>query len=169
MRIAQILLLVLLTISVNEAFSQQKLPRCESVPQPNKNGETATFYIYAYQTNKFNEVLRVSEIFQVSYNYDQASRVNNSKIALRIGREFDHFVRGVREDNTQTSHEIALSTQKMGVFMCLNRDAVAEHRLQKIEGFEKWDKKVIEEENYNFEYTFNAYYKGATQVTVTKL
>ncbi|MGB0524821.1 MAG: hypothetical protein ACPGJS_17745 [Flammeovirgaceae bacterium] len=151
------------------AFSQNKLPYCEKVPQPLTNGETATFYIYAYQTNKFNEVLRVSPVFRVSYNYDRASRVDNSKIALRIGREFDQFVRGIREDSTQTIHEVALQTQQMGIFMCLNQDAVSEHRLQKIESFEKWDKRIIEEDEYEFKYRFNAYYKGATQVTIDKL
>lgn len=169
MRITQFLILILFLTNAFLGLAQDKLPYCESVPQPQKNGETATFYIYAYQTNKFNEILRVSDVFQVAYNYDRASRVDNSKIALRIGREFDHFVRGMREDGTQTEHDLATSTQQMGIFMCLNRDAVAEHRLQKIEGFEKWEKRIIEETSYNFEYTFNAYYKGATQVTITKL
>lgn len=169
MRLYQFFLITIICLFAHNLFAQKDVPQCESVPQPIKNGETVTFYIYAYQTNKFNEVLRLSPIFRVSYNFDHASRVSNSKIAQRIGREFDHFVRGIREDQTQTVHEVARSTQKMGVFLCLNRDAVAEHRIQQMEEFEKWDKRIIEEDEYNFEYKFNAYYKGATQVTVEKL
>ena len=150
-------------------YAQKDMPRCEPVVKASERGQSITFYIYAYQTNKFNEVLRVSPVFRVSYNFDPTSGVNHSKIAMRIGREFNHFVRGIREDGTQTSHEVALSTQKMGVFMCMNRDAVTEHRFQQMESFEKWDKRVIEEENYTFEYKFNAYYKATTQVTVDKL
>lgn len=168
MRFTQFLLLCLLFCTAT-AFAQSDVPRCEPVEKAKQRGESITFYIYAYQTNKFNEVLRVSPVFRVSYNFDPASGVDHSKIAVRIGREFDHFVRGIREDGTQSSFELAASTQKMGVFMCMNRDAVSEHRFQQMEAFEKWDKKVIEEEGYQFAYKFNAHYKATTQVTVDKL
>jgi hypothetical protein len=51
----------------------------------------------------------------------------------------------------------------------MNREAVAEHRIQKMEEFEKWDKQIFQEEAFNFEYKFNTYYKASTVVTASKM
>ena len=145
---------------------------CEPVPQPKQMGETITFYVYAYQTNRFNEVLRVSSIFKISFAFNPKVRANKGLIAMRLGEEFEQYVRGIRMDETESPHGLAASTQNRGVFVCANRDAVAEHRLSRIEAHEKWDKQVIEEEEFEFEFRFNPYQIEAgntTTITVNKV
>ena len=151
------------------SIAQSDTPPCEGVPPAKQRGESITFYIYSYQTNKFNEILRVSAVFKVTFAFEPKARVNHSSIGLRFGRDFNYYVRGLRGDGTESPHGIANYTQNKGIFLCLNREAVAEHRLQMIEEHEKWDKKVIEEDEFEFEYTFNQYQKESGNVTTVSV
>lgn len=143
---------------------------CISVETPTELGEDVTFYVYAYHTNQFRQELRVSPVFKVSFNYDPTSGVDYIKVALRISRDFMFFVRDMRgEEEPHTPYPIAQSTQNKGVYVCVNREAVVESRIQRMEEFIELDRPVIEEKSYQFKYKFNSYYKASTQVTVTKL
>jgi len=155
-----------------EALGQSAAP-CEKIPIPKKMGESITFYVYTYHTNQFNEVLRVSNVYKVNYAFDPRVRgAHHGAISQRFGSEFENYVRGIRQDETASPHGLATSTQNAGVFICANREAVAEHRLGMIEEFEKWDKPVIEEQEFEFEFKFNIYQieAGKTcEITVNKL
>ncbi len=168
MRLKTLFILLLFCSFAQTTFSQVAID-CEPVPRAKQMGESISFYIYSFQTNKFNEVLRISPVYKVTYNFDPKARVDHGAIAIRFGREFNYFVRGLSADDSQSPNGIANFTQNKGVFMCMNREAVAEHRLQKMEEFEKWDKQIYEEESFDFEYKFNTYYKASTVVTANKM
>lgn len=168
MRLKKLSILLFFIVLTQTAFSQVAVD-CEPVEKAKQMGESISFYIYSYQTNKFNEVLRVSSVYKITYNFDPKARVDHGAIAIRFGREFNYFVRGMSADDSKSPNGVANSTQNKGIFMCMNREAVAEHRLQKIEEFEKWDKDIFEEETFDFEYKFNPYYKASTVITASKM
>lgn len=142
---------------------------CQSVPRPKEMNENVTFYAYIYHTNRFNQELRLSRIFKVSYNFDPRSGVDHTKVALRMSQDFTFYLKDMRLDSVRTPNELVKTTQQKGTYICTNREAVDEHRIQMIEEYEKYEKVIIEEDAYNFEYKFNQFYKASTQVTVTKM
>jgi hypothetical protein len=168
MTLKKLFIVLLVCLFAQTAFSQAAIS-CEPVVSAKQMGESISFYIYSFQTNKFNEVLRISSVYKVTYNFDPKARVDHGAIAIRFGREFNYFVRGLSADDSKSPNGVASSTQNKGIFMCMNREAVAEHRIQKMEEFEKWDKQIFQEEAFNFEYKFNTYYKASTVVTASKM
>ncbi len=156
---------IVAVLGLSTAYAQE----CDGVPSPKEVGEVTTFYAYAYHTNRYNQELRVSPIFKISYNFDPKSRVDQTKIALRMSQDFMFFVKDMRSDGTHTTNELANSTQNKGTLICMNRAAVVEHRAQYIEEFLEMDKPVIEENGYNFVYKFNQFYKASTKVGVTRM
>ena len=137
---------------------------CISVDSPLEDGESITFFAFCYHTNRFKQELRVSPVFRVTYNFDKEVGITHREIAIRMSQDFEFYVRGLRMDGTHTSYPLATSTQSHHIMICLNPEAVVARRLEKIEEFEAWEKPIIEEDSYQFNYHFGPYYKGATKV-----
>jgi hypothetical protein len=144
---------------------------CSPVPAPKEFGQSITFYAYCYHTTQFKGELRVSNVFQITYNFDPRARVDHLKIALRMSQDFNFFVTGMlnERDARVPLGPIAGTTQNYASFICENADAVIAHRNKMIEEFEKFEKPIHEETTYSFEYTFNQFYKASTRVTANKL
>ena len=160
-----ILLVFLLILGLGTTAMAQD---CQSVGRPKQMNEVVTFYAYSYHTNRYNQELRLSNVFKISYNFDPRSGVDHTKIALRMSQDFMFFLKDMRLDGTHTPNELATSTQQKGTFICVNKEAVDEHRIQMIEEYEQYEKAIIEETSYDFEYKFNQFYKATTKVSVTK-
>jgi len=159
------ILSIFFIISISTAWAQE----CISVSSPKKMGEVITFYAYAYHTNRFNQELRMSKVFKISYNFDPRSGVDHTKIALRLSQDFAFYIKDMRTDGTHTPNELVKSTQTKGAYICVNREAVVEHRIQMIEEYEQYEKIILEEDTYDFVYKFNQYYQATTQVEVIKM
>ena len=117
-----------------------------TVPSSLNTGEEVSFFVYAYHRTQYKTELRVSKIYQITYNFTQKPIHHN--ITLDFGDTFYEYITGQTLDTSRPQKR--LSSQNMGVVRCMNMDYLVDHRKAEMDYFNKMERKIYEVDDFDY-------------------